>query len=249
MSLLDPLVAYGSQGILAAINFSIERDDDLHAAMRGLAGKTLAFRLDMSGALDGLSFYGSFAEDGLLEAVRAEPGARMSSASHAASVPTAAATASTSPVGGSAHVEAQALRPDVTLWLTGAFFSNMVGQATASLWPQESKTEETAAGSGRLSTAAPPSGPAALHGVRIEGDAALAQRLMPLLEVMRARLSPFQLAIARFPLLSAAQRAAQYAVYDTGILVRREELAAHAQSLRALRERIDRLEKRVRPAS
>ena len=240
MSLLDPLVAYGSQGILAAINFSIERDDDLHAAMRGLAGKTLAFRLDMPGALDGLSFYGSFAEDGLLEAVRAEPGARMTSASHSVSVPPAPEAAA-SPSGGSAQVQPPAPRPDVTLWLTGAFFSNMAGQATASLWPQEAKTNKTA-------SATPSSGPAALQGVRIEGDAALAQRLMPLLEVMRARLSPFQLAIARFPLVGAAQRAAQYAVYDAGILVRREELAAHAQSLRALRERIDRLEKRVRTA-
>ena len=247
MSLLDPLVAYGSQGILAAINFSIERDDDLHAAMRGLAGKTLAFRLDIPGTLDGLSFYGSFAEDGLLEAVRAEPGARTSSASHTVTASPAAPEAATPPVGGSAQAHTQTPRPDVTLWLTGAFFSNMVGQATAGLWPQ-SKTKETDATVGRPGAAAAPSGPAALQGVRIEGDAALAQRLMPLLEVMRARLSPFQLAIAQFPLVGAAQRAAQYAIYDAGILVPREELAAHAQSLRALRERIDRLEKRIRAA-
>jgi ubiquinone biosynthesis protein UbiJ len=223
MSLLDPLVAYGAQGVLAAINFSIERDDDLHAAMRGLAGKTLAFRLDMPGVLDGLSFYGSFAQDGLLEAVRAEPG----------------------PAAPSQATPSQTVPPDVTLWLTGAFFSNMAGQATASLWPQ-ANTKETDRAAGRLGAASSPSGPAALQGVRIEGDAALAQRLMPLLEVMRDRLSPFQLAIARFPLVGAAQRAAQYVVYDAGILLRREELTAHAQALRALRERIDRLEKRVR---
>lgn len=242
MSLLDPLVAYGSQGILAAINFSIERDDDLHAAMRGLSGKTLAFRLDMPGVLDGLSFYGSFAEDGLLEEVRAEPGARVSSPSSSSSVsPRSEAIAPQA--GKSEQGQPRAARPDVTLWITGAFFSNMAGQATASLWPQK-KTKDAAPAAGPFGAAAP-SGPAALQGVRIEGDAALAQRLMPLLEVMRARLSPFQLAISRFPLVGAAQRAAHYAVYDAGILVRREELAAHAQSLRALRERIDRLEKRI----
>ena len=248
MSLLDPLVAYGSQGILAAINFSIERDDDLHAAMRGLAGKTLAFRLDLPGALDGLSFYGSFAKDGLLEEVRAEPGMRASSPARSVSEPPGVPEAAPPPTGGSAQEQPQAPHPDVTLWLTAAFFSNMAGQATSSLWPKKAKTAETAFAPDRFPTAAAPSGPAALHGVRIEGDAALAQRLMPLLEVMRARLSPFQLAIARFPLLGAAQRAAQYAVYEAGILVRREELAVHAQSLRALRERIDRLEKRVRAA-
>jgi hypothetical protein len=36
-----------------------------------------------------------------------------------------------------------------------------------------------------------------------------------------------------------------YAVYDAGILVTRPEVIAHAQALRALRERIDRLEKRL----
>ena len=103
MSLLDPLVAYGSQGILAAINFSIERDDDLHAAMRGLAGKTLAFRFDLPGVLDGLSFYGSFAKDGLLEEVRAEPGTRASSASHPVPAPPAPPEAAPPPPGGSAQ--------------------------------------------------------------------------------------------------------------------------------------------------
>ena len=238
MSLLDPLVAYGSQGALAAINFSIERDDDLHEAMRGLAGKTIGFRLDIPGALDGLAFYGSFARDGLLEGVRAEPGPRLRPSSESESRSDDAADQSP---------KSPNIPTDVTLGLSPAFFSTIAGQATAGLWPRstssasdEGQTAPRSGGSTR------PTGPAALQGVRIEGDAAIAQRFMPLLEVMRARLSPFQLALARFPLVGLAQRAAHYAVYDAGILVRRAVLLAHSQAVRALRERLDRLEKRAK---
>ena len=226
MALLNPLISYGAEGVLAAINFSIERDEELHRAMQGLAGKTIAFRLDMPGVFDGLTFIGSFAKDGLLHELAAEPGPRQQAAGSRAPPPAPARPQSTA-------------SPDVTLWLTSAFFGHAAREAAASLWPLN-KT-----GASAETTAGKPSGPARLQGMRIEGDAALAQSLVPLLEVLADRVSPLQMLIAQSPVTRLAQKAVHYAVYDAGILVTRPEVTAHAQSLRALRERIDRLEKRL----
>ncbi|MFZ9734270.1 MAG: hypothetical protein ACO3B4_04390 [Burkholderiaceae bacterium] len=226
MAFLNPLFSYGAEGVLAAINFSIERDEELHLAMQGLAGKTIAFRLDMPGVFNGLTFIGSFAKDGLLHEVAAEPGPRQQATGSHAPRPVQ-------------NTQQSAASPDVTLWLSSAFFGHAARGAAASLWPLKKTGDSTEA------TASKPSGAARLQGIRIEGDAALAQNLVPLLEVLADRVSPLQLLIARSPVTRLAQKAVHYAVYDAGILVTRPEVTAHAQALRALRERIDRLEKRL----
>lgn len=225
MAGLHPLISYGAQGVLAAINFSIERDTALHQAMRGLSGKTLAFRLDLPGALDGLTFVAGFADDGLLHEMQAVPGPRSDRKEAVPQDPAAASAPQT--------------KSDVTLCITSAFFANAAQQAFSRIIP----TEE-ARGDGRQHKPAG-SGPAAMQGIRIEGDAALAQKLLPLVEVLAERVSPLQLLVARSPVAQLAQKAVHYAVYEAEVLVTRPELTAHAQSVRALRERIDRLEKRL----
>lgn len=229
MSFLQPALDYGSQGFLAAVNFAIERDDELHDAMRGLAGKTLAFRLDIPGVFNGLSFYGRFAADGLLEDLLAEPGPR----------PESSFTAQPSLSHRSVPVA------DVSLWLSSDFFSSTMSQTLQALRPTQDAPGSNDLGIG--GTAA--MGPSALRGIRIEGDAALAQRLVPLLDVLRSRVTPLQLAISSSPLARMAQKAVHYLVYDAGVLVTKPELADHAKSVRSLRERIDRLEKRVNLSS
>lgn len=226
MAGVHPLISYGAQGVLSAINFSIERDTALHHAMRGLAGKTLAFRLDLPGAFDGLTFVAGFAEDGLLHEMQALPGPR---ADHKNATPPEPA----------ASVASQT-KSDVTLCITSAFFANAAQQAIASFVPakKDSRSDDQ-------QYKPTGSGPAAMQGIRIEGDAALAQKLLPLVEVLADRVSPLQLLVARSPVAQLAQKAVHYAVYDAEILVTRPELTAHAQSVRALRERIDRLEKRL----
>ncbi len=236
MAFLDPLVSYSGQGVLAAINFSIERDDALHEAMRGLAGKTIAFRLDIPGVFDGLTCRGSFAKDGLLQDVFAQPGPRTPLTKGSLSDDQDSAEG---PMAESSSCSSSAPPADVTLWLTSGFFGHAARQAAASFWPSSEATKSGVAPESR------PSGLTSMHGVRIEGDAALAQRLVPLLEVMADRVSPLQLLIARSPVAQIAQKAVNYAVYESGVLITKKDMAAHSQSLRALRERIDRFEKKL----
>ncbi|NBV88503.1 MAG: hypothetical protein EBR88_03160, partial [Betaproteobacteria bacterium] len=84
-----------------------------------------------------------------------------------------------------------------------------------------------------------------LKGLRIEGDAEVAQQLVPLIQLMRSRLSPFGQAASQSWPVQAAQRAAHFAVHETDVLATRPMVEAQQQALQALRDRIARFEKRL----
>jgi ubiquinone biosynthesis protein UbiJ len=90
----------------------------------------------------------------------------------------------------------------------------------------------------------PSAGPS-MRGLRIEGDVEIAQRLTPLIALMRARISPLGQALQRSWPAQAAQKAAHYAIFETNVLVSRGRMDSHQQDLHALRDRIARLEKRL----
>jgi ubiquinone biosynthesis protein UbiJ len=113
--------------------------------------------------------------------------------------------------------------PDVTLGLTSAFFGSAITQVVSG--------KPTAASS--------------FQGVRIEGDAAVAEQLGPLLAIFKERLDPVRLLIASSPAASMAKKAVDYAIHDAGWVVTREEFALHTKEVRGLRDAIDRLEKRI----
>lgn len=119
--------------------------------------------------------------------------------------------------------EGLAVAPDVTLGLTSEFFGSAITQVV----------------SGR------PTPASSFKGVRIEGDAAVAEQLGPLLAVFKERLDPVRLLIARSPAASMAKQAIDYAIHDAGWVLTREEFEPHTKAVRSLRDAIDRLEKRL----
>ncbi|MGA0882613.1 MAG: hypothetical protein ACO3QP_07365 [Burkholderiaceae bacterium] len=84
-----------------------------------------------------------------------------------------------------------------------------------------------------------------MKGVRIEGDAEIAQKLTPLIALMRARISPLGQAVQKSWPAQAAQKVAHHAIYETDVLVSRAQVDSHQQDLQALRDRIARFEKRL----
>ncbi|CAM8623221.1 hypothetical protein MCEMSEM47_00161 [Burkholderiales bacterium] len=114
---------------------------------------------------------------------------------------------------------------DVRLTLTPAFFIASVDQFF-------SKTA---------------SGPS-MRGLRIEGDVEIAQRLNPLIQLMRTRLSPLGQTVGASWPVQAAQRALNQAIQNSDVLLKRDRFDAHQQDLQALRDRLARFEKRLQSA-
>lgn len=82
-------------------------------------------------------------------------------------------------------------------------------------------------------------------GIRIEGDAMAAERLGPLVKLLKERFSPWERFWAQSPAGRLAKQAVDYAVHEAGVLVGRQQAEHHHQALREFRDALDRLEKRV----
>lgn len=82
-------------------------------------------------------------------------------------------------------------------------------------------------------------------GVRIEGDAIAAERLGPLVQLIKSRFMPFEKLWKDSPFAQFAKQAADYAVNESGIIIGRAQADAHHQALREFRDALDRLEKRI----
>ena len=83
------------------------------------------------------------------------------------------------------------------------------------------------------------------RGPRIEGDALVAERLAPLVTLIKNRFSPWEFFWSQSPAGQLARQAAEFAVHEAGVLVSRQQIAEHDQMLRNFRDALDRLEKRV----
>ncbi|MBU3725651.1 MAG: hypothetical protein FGM18_09100 [Burkholderiaceae bacterium] len=81
--------------------------------------------------------------------------------------------------------------------------------------------------------------------VRIEGDAMAAERLGPLVKLLKERFSPWERFLAKSPAGRLTKQAAEYAVHEAGVLVGRQQAEQHHQALREFRDALDRLEKRI----
>ncbi len=81
--------------------------------------------------------------------------------------------------------------------------------------------------------------------IRIEGDAIAAERLGPLVKLLKERLNPWEQFWSQSPAGQLARQAAEYAVHEAGLIVGRRQAQEHEQSLRAFRESLDRQEKRI----
>ena len=81
--------------------------------------------------------------------------------------------------------------------------------------------------------------------MRVEGDAMVAEKLGPLLTLMKTRFSPIEKFWNESPAGLFAKQAADYAVYEANVVISRRQAEDHLQALRKFRERIDRLEKRL----
>ncbi|MGA0101050.1 MAG: hypothetical protein ACO3V3_02070 [Burkholderiaceae bacterium] len=127
--------------------------------------------------------------------------------------------------------------PEVTIHLGPGFFveaaSTGIAQFAASFLPFGVPAQDAQA-----------AGPS-LKGVRIEGDAALAQRLMPLIETLKSQ----QPELPHF--LSFFKPRTTQASQDPEAMpfVSKVELRQQASRLRTLREGIDRLDKRLKAAT
>lgn len=169
--------------LLSAINWAISRDDALHAALRGLAGRRLRILFPADAALEWV-----IEADGLLR----ELGVR-------------AAGRSASMVAAGSPAADPASLPDVTV--------RVVADLTSPL--------------------------------RIEGDALVAEKLAPLIALIKSRLSPWEQFWNASPAAMAARQFADYARYEAGLVIGREDLARHAEQIRHLMAAIDKLEKRI----
>lgn len=83
------------------------------------------------------------------------------------------------------------------------------------------------------------------RGIRIAGNAAVAEKLGPLSALIKARIAPLEQALKASPASLLARQAADYAIHEAQWVVSREHAEAHHQSLRNLRDAVDRLEKRI----
>lgn len=82
-------------------------------------------------------------------------------------------------------------------------------------------------------------------GLRIEGDALAAERLGPLVQLIKSRFSPLEKLWKGSPFAQFAKQAADYAVNESGVVIGRAQADAHHQTLREFRDSLDRLEKRI----
>jgi ubiquinone biosynthesis protein UbiJ len=149
------------------LNFAIARDDDLHTALKGLAGKRLRVVLPIGGSLDC-----EIEADGLLKEFARN---------------------------------AQHLEPHVTIIV------------------QSDITK----------------------GLRIEGDAVVAERLSPLARVIKDRVSPWERFWNNSMAGAIAKQVAEYAIHESDLMVSRGQAQAHHEALRQFRDALDRLEKRI----
>ena len=128
--------------------------------------------------------------------------------------------------------------PEVTIHLGPGFFveaaSTGIAQLAASFLPFGVPAQDAQA-----------AGPS-LKGVRIEGDAALAQRLMPLIETLKSQ-QPELPHFLSFFFKPRTTQASQDP--ETMPFVSKVELRQQASRLRTLREGIDRLDKRLKAAT
>ena len=154
------------KNLINVLNFAIARDDDLHQALKGLAGKRLGVVLPVGGRIDC-----EIEADGLLKEL-------------------------------SRNSQSE---PDVTVIV------------------QSDITK----------------------GLRIEGDAAVAERLAPLVKVIKERVSPWERFWNNSMAGAIAKQVAQYAVHESDLMVSRPQAQAHHEALRQFRDALDRLEKRV----
>ena len=83
------------------------------------------------------------------------------------------------------------------------------------------------------------------RGPRIEGDAMVVERLAPLVKLIKDRLSPWEHFWNQSPAGQFARQAAEFAVHEAGVLVSRQQIQEHDQTLRNFRDALDRLEKRI----
>jgi ubiquinone biosynthesis protein UbiJ len=198
----------GQSAVVQAINFAIERDEDLHDHLKPLAGKTIELVFDLQGPLQGKRVRLQIEADGLLH----EPSAKH--ASSAASLPSTQ----------SADEDREA---NVTLQIGSEFFVGALEQVVAG-------------GLGSGAAAGP-----GMKGIRIQGDAAVAEKLGPLIAVIRSKTAPVFDAATSHPLAFMAKRFVDYAIHDAKLVVTRQDFQSHTQDLRTLRDAADRLEKKI----
>jgi ubiquinone biosynthesis protein UbiJ len=168
--------------LIAALNWAIAKDDDLHKALRGLAGKRMRIVFPIGGSVDW-----EIEADGLLKEIDLIRSASVGATSDA---PTDQKTAQ---------------EPHVTI-VIGADMTK---------------------------------------GPRIEGDAMVAERLGPLVRLMKDRISPWERFWNQSPAGLLAKQVADYAIYEGNVVVSRKQADAHHQNLREFRDALDRLEKRI----
>lgn len=155
------------QNFINVLNFAITRDDELHKALKGLAGKRLRVSLPIGGSVDC-----EIEADGLLKEFARN---------------------------------AQHLEPHVTI----------IVQSNIS------------------------------KGLRIEGDALVAERLSPLVKVIKDRVSPWERFWNNSMAGAIAKQVAEYAIHESDLIVSRQQAEAHHDALRQFRDALDRLEKRI----
>lgn len=206
----------GQSAAVQAINFAIERDEDLHDRLKPLAGKTIELVFDLQGPLQGRRIRLRLEADGLLH----EPSANEPSAS----APFAAIAAAPLSVGQSSQPADGEPQADVTFLVGSEFFVGALEQAV----------------SDGLGTAGP-----GMKGIRIQGDAAVAENLAPLISVIRAKTAPVFDAVTSHPLAFMAKRLVGYAIHDAKLVVTKQEFQDYTQRLRSLRDAADRLDKKI----
>ena len=203
--------------MVQAINFAIERDQDLHDHLKPLAGKTIELVFDIQGPLQGRRIRLTLEADGLLHEPTTGTSGSTTPQSMSSVVADAKATVSS--------LSEEPSAADVTLQIGSEFFVGALEQAV----------------SGGLGASAGPG----MRGIRIQGDAAVAEKLGPLIAVIRAKTSPVVDAVTSHPLAFMAKRLVDYAIHDAKLVVTKQDFQAHAQELRGLRDAADRLEKKI----
>ena len=101
--------------------------------------------------------------------------------------------------------------------------------------------EQTLAGGLGSGAAAGPG----MKGIRIQGDAAVAEKLGPLIAVIRSKTAPVFDAATSHPLAFMAKRFVDYAIHDAKLVVTKQDFQSHTQAVRNLRDAADRLEKKL----
>jgi ubiquinone biosynthesis protein UbiJ len=152
--------------LINLLNFAIARDDDLHKALKGLAGKRLRLVVPVGGSLD-------------------------------------------------CEIEADGLLKE--------FARNATAEPHITIIVQSDLTK----------------------GLRLEGDAMLAERLSPLAKLIKDRVSPWEQFWNNSMAGAIAKQVAQYAIHESDLMVSRQQAQAHHEALRQFRDALDRLEKRI----